>query len=254
MTRWLAIAALLPLGSCDLFSNAQDLFDGLANPLVGLATVIAIEEPDEVELSSTGFEPGTTVTMFLADASNVNDLDQTPVTGATVSVGNVDASEATDGVYTILPTAGLAYVDNASWSIDVLVGEDAAGATIELPEAAAFTVPTEHTIGEPVTLDLAGQGFDAFVGVVIAVSTGEVTWSNEPEDIGDVYNMTHGSGEVGEIIIPGEAFATEDAFLIGVAGLRNTESAGIDNMNTALSTVTAGKLVFEPTTTLSLPI
>jgi hypothetical protein len=122
--------------------------------------------------------------------------------------------------------------------------------------APTLSINSEHAAGTPLSVDLTGQGYNAALAVVIEAESGEVTWSNQPADIAGLYEMTHPNGiliggeedfsENHEIIveIPAEAFADEGYYIIGVAGMVVSNSSSFENVNTALSTVIAGKLRF----------
>lgn len=252
MTRIALLAPLLALTGCDLFEQGRELFDDLTNPLVALGLVLGVEEPPEGDLAGTEFEPGTSLALFLADASSVDDLEQAPVSGATARLQQVTATEAAPGVYAIDPTNGPAYAAGAVWSLRVAIGDSEAEARITLPDPVDFDAPDQHEPNTALSVDLTGQGYDGVVAVVIEVSSGEVTWSSQPETIVDVYELTHGSAEVGLVEIPASAFPGEDVYLVGVAGLQNTPGEGIEGVNSVLSSFVAGQLVFDVVSTVPL--
>jgi hypothetical protein len=247
MTRWALFVTLGAASGCDLFQEVKDTFDGLTNPLVVQSVVMGIEADglDAEALGQLDIELGVGASVFLADAANVSDLDQAPITGASARINSVDIPETGGGAYALEPGV-LTYSTGAVWSLATTVGVDESGANFTLPPAPSATIPTLHTIGEPMTLSLSGQGFDLLIGLVADVSSGEITWSNEPQDIRDVYELSTGSATE-SLDIPGTAFPTSGAYVVGIAGLTKADADQMDNINTALSNVTAGKMILYPT-------
>ncbi len=244
---------------CDLLVEAEDVADaigGLTNPLVAQGVILAVEpaqDPDAAALlEGSAYAPGTGATVFLADAKSAADLANAPVTGGTVSVGGVAATDAGDGSYLIEPSAGLTYTPGASWTVSIAVPEtDPAVADVVLPARATFTVPDLHVPGADLEIDLTGQGFTSALGVLLD-SNGALVWSNEPQTIEEVYEAS-GNYEVASLLVPGADLATDGVYLLGVAGLVGTTADQLSGMNTALSNVSAGQIVFKPLTVGSLP-
>jgi hypothetical protein len=80
--------------------------------------------------------------------------------------------------------------------------------------------------------------------VVLDMSSGDVTWSNEPGDIGELYDFTHGESEGASVAIPASALSNATLYAVGVAGMINADPETFEDVNTALSTMMAGKLTF----------
>lgn len=251
MTRSLPLLLLLPLGGCELFQNGTDVVNGLLNPLVAEGMLLATVPPDagdsgdtgaSFDLGSAGIEEGTSLTLFLADAANVNEIENAPIDDATVSVHGAEAAGGGGGLYTVVGE-GLTYEAGAAWNLDVDVADTAARAVLNLPAEPTFTLPALVT-NTPVTLDLSGQGFNSALVVVIEATSG-VTHSNQPDGIREFYDFTHGGDDVTTVEIPAEAFPGNGVYAIGVAGLVHTTSDDLSEMNTGLSTIMSGKMVFE---------
>lgn len=257
MTRTLAVLALpIALTGCD---TLIDTYEGLTNPLVaqGLVLGIAAPDSDQIDLSQTAYGEGTAITVFLADAESADKLEEAPVEGADVSVrgdafGDVAVGEAGGGTYVLEP-GQVTYADGAVWTVVVDVAGEVGRANVELPPPAAFTIPQEHTKGEPIDLDFTGKGFTAALIVVLDVESGNVTYSTEPKDIRDVYDLTRGNTELGAVQVPGTAFPEDKVYALGVAGMVHTQADDLESMNTALSSVLAGKMKFYPVITAQLP-
>jgi len=240
------LLALLP--GCEFFQKARDTFEGLTNPLVTLGFLISVEPADieDVDLSEAPVQEGTALTVMLADAANVSDLDTVPVEGADVSCNGADATEIDMGVYAIEP-GQLTWVDGATWDLDVRIGDGVATAELTLPPASTWLPPASHAPATDLVVDLTGQEYDS-VFVIVIDQDGNLTYSNEPDTAREVYDFTHGAAEL-TVTVPGaEAFPTAGVYMIGVAGMRHTHAADLDEMNTALSTLLAGKMIVHPLT------
>ncbi len=245
----LALALTLP--GCAFFGKARDTFDGLVNPLVGLGLLLSVapSEDEDVDLSNAPVQEGTTFTLMLVDAAHVNDLDQAPVTGAAVSLHGEAASEIEDGTYLIAPGA-LAYDPGATWELQITRGASEATAQLALPATHDEAPPREHSAGADLIVDLSGEEYDSVLVMVIDPLVGDVTWSNQPETPREVYDFTRGDPEL-VVTIPGdEAFPDEQPYLVGIAGMNHTGASDLDGMNTIISTLMAGQMVFHPVSTI----
>jgi hypothetical protein len=245
---------LASLVGCSLFDQGRDVFEGLTNPLVAEAIVLGVEAPefDGVDLEAVGLAEGTGGTIFLADAAGVQDLANAPIDGADVRVraagaGDGIATGAGAGLYVLAP-GQISYAAGASWQLLVDDGDGGAlgTATLALPPTAELSLPTEHTAGSPLTVDLTGRGFNSVLVVVIAGDSQQTTYSNEPKDIRAIYDFTHGDDEVTTHEIPGSAFPAAGVYAVGVAGMLNASMDDFDQMNTALSAMVGGQMRFYP--------
>lgn len=259
MTRYALVLALtVPLfGGCDLFKKAKETVEGVLNPTVGVGFLVGVEEPQdpEVDLKDNKFQPGTALTLFLADAKSATDIANAPIDDATVIVdGNVTApAESQDsGLYTVAPPNGLVYEDDGTWTIEAeREGQDEPSVmTLHLPKAANITIEKEHDANTPISLDFTGLGYHAALIVVTEVATGTVTYSNEPKGAKEAYDFAFGKDTIAVEEIPATAFPNESIYAVGVAGMVHTTTADLDNMNTALSKVLAGKMRFVPVSTI----
>ena len=234
----LALLAVLMLPGCELLEGGIDLFEGLTNPLVSQGLVLGTEAPPEA--AEFGIDEGTVVSVFLADAADVADLENAPVAGADVDFAGIAAGELEAGLYTIEPGA-VSYGGTAN--LRVVVGQGVATASVVMPGPASPSVPETHSGGE-LTVAL-GRPYDTVLVVVVA-DDGSITYDNRPDGPRELYDLT-GANAVERVTIPGSAFPGSGAYLVGVAGMENTEANQLDGMNTVLSNVMAGKLVFSPT-------
>ncbi len=195
--------------------------------------------------------------VFLADASNVDDMSNAPVEGATVrlKVGQSDAVELVKdggGAYGgNSDDQGISYVVGSDASVNIVLDGENSSVGRLLPDAPLISdqIDYGHAAGTPIQLDLSQQDFDSVLVVVVNTETQEVTWSNEPADIEAVYEFTHGDGQK-RLEIPAKAFASETIYAVGVAGMKTASTDDFDNMNTALSSFMVGQLRFVPTCTI----
>lgn len=248
---------LLPLVGCAWFEGAKDTVEGALNPLVGVGIVLGVEAPETelVDLAALGTEQGTAATLFLADAKEVNDLENAPVDDATVTVtGNVDAEAARqgDGLYLVEPDQGLEYAAADTWSITIERGEATSSAAFTLPSGVGLSVPPHINAGEDLAVDFSGNGYNAAIVVVVNVESGEVVFDNRPEGIQEYYQFLTGQAPT-LVTIPGSTFAAESSYAIGAAGLTSGAGDDLENMNTVLSKFMSGTMRFAGTTTRDLP-
>jgi hypothetical protein len=259
-----ATIALLPfLSGCVLFPEfmaLQEKLDGLMNPLIAQGMVVGVEESESESVSElmalTSLEPGTSVSIFLADAEDADNAEDAPVNGARVKVDRVRAVEATEGgTYVVSPEDGLPYADGETWHVDIDRFSDqseVSSLSVMLPPGADVDLPEFHDPYASLTLDLAGQGFTA-VMVVVINQYGFITHDSQPETVTDLVVFAKSDEEIDSYVIPGDAFAEEGAYAVGVAGLNHSDPSSIENLNTFASTVMAGKIRFQPLAVFSEP-
>lgn len=261
MSRHSALALVLPLlVGCEQIDDVKNTLDGWTNPLVMQGIVLGVAEPDidGFDLSKTDFDSGAASTVFLADAANADDMAEAPVSGAEVTLdsdsnASVPFSEEGEGQYLVTAEDGLVYNAGERVNVAINLGGSEATASASTPAAPDVDIDEQHTAGVGLTLDLAGQGYDSVLAVVFDVGSGEITFSNQPETIQEVYEFTHGGDASALVVdIPASAFADETAYAVGVAGLKTAGADDFVDMNTALSTLLAGKMAFHPVSTLDL--
>jgi hypothetical protein len=252
-----ATIALLPfLSGCVLFPEfvaLQERLDGLMNPLIAQGMVVGVEESESESVADlmalTSLEPGTSVSIFLADAEDAASAEDAPVQGALVEVDRVRALEATEGgTYVVSPEAGLPYSAGDRWNIDIdrfFDDTEVSSLSVVLPPVVDVELPEIHDPYASLTLDLAGQGFTA-VMVIVINQYGFITHDSQPQTVTDLVVFAKGDDEIDSYVIPGDAFADEGAYAVGVAGLNHSDPGSIENLNTFASTIMAGKIRFYP--------
>lgn len=239
------LLAIVFLGGCEIIDDGRDLIGDLTNPLVTQALVLGVTLPDDapdVDLPPE-YGEGAGATVFLADAASVADLENAPITGASITLDGTAVTEIGEGGYGLQP-GEKAYVQDGTWDLNVEIGGDLATAAIDLPPAPQTDLPESHQPNTALTVNITGQFDGAFV--VVLDDEGEVVYDNRPADIKGLYDLTRGEAPT-EVVIGAEAFPEVGVYLVGVAGIRTTTGReDLEGMNTLLSTMMAGQMVMEP--------
>lgn len=252
-----SLPLLVPLlVGCKDVDDLKDKVSGYTNPTVVEGLVLGVAEPDfEFDLSSTDFGKGATGVIFLADASSADEIESAPISGAGVTIdsdtgGSSKLKDEGSGRYAVSGADGFSYTVGDAMDLGIDLGDDACGATVVAPAAASATISETHAAGDDLAIDLSGESFDSVLVVVFDTASGSVTYSNQPENIKEIYDFTHsGSGGL-SLTVPGSALADQTIYAVGVAGLKNAGEDDWDNANTLLSSYMAGKMKFYPVSTM----
>jgi hypothetical protein len=239
------------LGGCAELEDIQETIEGLTDPLVVEAFLLGAVPPESelIDLEDTPFADGTSLKVFLADATSIDDLEAGALDGATVeimsgSLGTLELEPVTGGLYMANGQDGLDYFTGEEYVINVVNAEATHRAAVTAPVAVDLELPGQHAVGEKLLIDLTEYDYDAVLVAVLDVSSGEITYSNEPDGIQEIYDFTHRDDNVKRHEIPGSSFASASVYAVGVAGMRN---AGVDDytdMNTGLSSFMVGQMRF----------
>jgi hypothetical protein len=255
--RTLLLSFLL-LGACQKIDDLKDQFEGYTATLAveGLLLGVAPPESDAIDLSGTVFDTAADLSVFIGDASSLDDLGSAPIEGLSVSLkndqlGSLPLVDEGRGLYTLSSANGLAYYDDQAYAITVALAGGTSRAPGEAPEAADVDVPLQHEAGTPLSIDVSAFDYDSVLIGIIDMSTSDVTYSNQPETIEEVYDFTHGTQAVARADIPGSAFTAESTYAVGVAGMRNADPNDFDAVNTLLSAFLLGKMRFWPLSTVA---
>lgn len=245
------VIGLTLLTACQQINDIKGTVEGLTNPLVAEAIFLGVAQPDsnDIDLSGTEFDNGAALQVFLADASSVDEIEQAPVEGADlrVRVGGTSAvvlSEIGSGAYDATGDDGLNYTAESDAVVTAVIDGDQSQLSVTLPAAANADVPNNHGAGEALLVDLGDGSFNSVLAVVLNVRSGNVTWTNRPDGVKEVYDFTHTDEMVSTVAIPGEAFPANCACAVGIAGMVNADGTTFTNANTALSAFSAGKMKF----------
>jgi len=254
MLHFALLATLLT--GCGQLEDVKETLEGLTDPLVVEAVLIGAMEPesDLIDLSDTDFADGTSIKVFVADATSIDDLEAGALDGVTVdvksaSLGTLPLDAVGGGLYTANGQDGLEYFAAEEFVISVTNGEELHKVAVTAPMPVDIDVPEQHTVGENLLIDLTEFDYDAVLVAVLDVMSGEITYSNEPDGIQEMYDFTHSGSNVKRHEIPGNAFATTSVYAVGVAGMRNATTDDYIDMNTALSSYMVGQMRFFPVQT-----
>jgi hypothetical protein len=246
----LAIVASLLTG-CAQLEDIQETLEGLTEPLVIEAFLLGAVPPesDLIDLSDTAFADGTSLKVFLADATSIDDLEAGALDGATIelisdSLGALELVSETGGLYTANGNDGLEYYAGEDYTVNITNADAAHRVVVSAPHPVDIEVPAQHSAGERLLIDLTAYDYDAVLVAVLNVQTGELTYSNEPEGIQEMYDFTHTGSEVKRHEIPGVAFSGASVYAVGVAGMRNAGVDDYSDMNTGLSSFMVGQMRF----------
>ncbi len=247
------------LAACGVFNTVKEVKDdikGVTDPTVAQALILSVQEPQDpnlqLALQAARFESGTGVNAFLSNS--ITEPESSPLKGADVTLHGSQSVPMTDdggGAYSIAPGTGLTYGAGEVWEMEVGVDKEDGTIEVELPEPADLDVPLDHPTQADLVLDFAGQGFQSVLVVVID-GTGQVTYTNEPQNMSEALDFAGKGDDLELFVVPGtEAFA-QDAMLhaVGIAGLRTNLPDGVENMNTLLSGLQAGEMVWHPVSTV----
>lgn len=252
--------ALILMTSCAEISKLQEDLSELTNSFV----LAGFHLGAETFTDDTFLSPEQTEELMASSVQSLAFLLEGDLTGLETS-GPIIGAEliVTSGSTSATlaePEPGL-YISSPS-DLDYAPGEDVVfqstydgvdrSISVNQPSAPDFDVPESHAQSAEILIDLSGQGFDSALVVVSDISTGELTYSNEPTGFDEIYSMTHTSTdengdqiEVSGVSIPANAFPNDGAYLIGVAGLNNSVPETMTEMNIALSSLSAGQFGFD---------
>lgn len=241
--------------------EVPDEISGLTSRFVAQGMYLGIEAPEDENIASaleeSDFGGGAQLTVFFADAANVDEIEEAPIAGLrpvfrSDSAGSSDLVEGAEGQYTLNESADIAYVGGENIVISVEYADESRKLNALTPQGPSFSLAEIHTAGAPMAVNLQGQGFDTTLVTVIDVVTGEVTYDNLPTDISEVLDLGGEEDESSSSIeIPGVAFATESIYAVGVGGLVKSDTANFVEVNTLLSGLKSGTMAFQPVCTFS---
>ena len=259
MSRVLILCALPLFVGCE---DVGDKIDAYTNPTVVEGLVLGVEEPTfedfDFDLADTDFNKGAAAVVFLASATDVDEIESAPIEGAAVSLlsdtsGKLSMKDQGDGKYAVTGDDGLTYTAGESMDLSALIDGATAKATVTAPAAADADISQDHTTGSGLSVDLTGQAFDSVLVVVLDASSGDVTFSNQPDTVKEIYEFTHGGADSLAVDVPGTAFPSDSVYAVGVAGLKTAGEDDFTDANALLSAYMAGKMRFYPVSTLALP-
>lgn len=246
----LLVASILP--GCELFDQVKDTLEGVTDPTVALGVLTRIEPPsgfddptlsDLTGVSGTELDPGVAATLFLADARSLSDLGNAPVTGAEILARGCEEEvllEEAEPAYVLAPGEAFDACDASAFSFERVDEPEAVYAPVDLPAAIDLGLPDTWDAGEELVVDLSAGAYDNAIVLVVDLSDGSITYSNEPTDARGYYDVLTGGG-VETVTIPGEAFPADTVVGVAVTGLLRTPNRDLDAANEVLSAVAGGR-------------
>jgi hypothetical protein len=231
-------------------ADLRDTVEEITNPVVVQGVILDLELPEDALLvaamADAGLEQGLTATVFVGDTRALDELDQTS-SGARVTVEGVRAAEVEAGVFSLWPEDGLSYQQGAQWTLKVRQPSegDRGEVSIRLPDPAPVYVPEMHAPGTSMTLDFDGLGYETVLAYVLNAK-GETTWTNQPESILEVFELTLSNTTVQTLEIPASAFPDASIYAVALAGMVHSDNTDFDGVNTLLSNMMAGRMRLHP--------
>lgn len=251
------LLGLLACKTVDEIQVALEELEGVTENTIIEGLILGVEVPDIEGVSLEDIEWRTTAqaTAFVADTTDIEQVEEALLEGASVFVETPDDSikmrEDEGAKYLADTEDGFTYTDDSIASVIVRLGGTPRELRVRTPPAPALPTTAAVTVQQPLDVDLSGQGYNLAMAVVFEIDTGLMTWSSEPESVEAFYEMAHPDGalisaaaEVPLIKIPPEAFFRDGAYAVGIAGLIVAQEESFIEVNTKYSTLMAGKFQF----------
>lgn len=250
---------LLALGllACRPVTDIGDKIIGLTDPVLVGGIVLGSSPPAEPRLRAAlevaGFTGFTEARVVVADALEFQDIDQALIVDAGVTALPQSGERLPLGVdetgWYVPPTGvRLPYTPGSTLQLEAVLPDrvNPGRVTVPLPNVPDIDVATVHPVGAPLELDLTDQGFDYAFATVYDLD-GDELFSNAPTTNDAIVDLVLPTSDpVESVTIPGDVFASEDVFIVGVAGLKRAPDDGIEGLNEALTSVLAGRLELFP--------
>jgi len=253
--------SLLSISGCDALQSKINEIENLANEFVAIGFYLGVEEIDTPLIDDATLallDDLTSVELFLATAASSQDLNSNPVSRADVTLnsplnGVLPVEENNPGQYSTNTSTGLLYDESEVALFEIEhTGIDHA-ISVNVPAEPSFTLNASHNQNEDLDISFSNQAYENALAFVVNVQTGEVTYDNRPTTPMEMYELTHPQGillnevepDTDSINIPGSAFGTDGIYVIGVAGIISSKASQMNNINTAISGLIAGKFNIE---------
>ncbi len=234
------------LVGCSDFYAWQEVFEDLTNPLVVQSVYLGAGPwPEDLPAPDAALT-GSSARVLLADAASVDALDQAPVTDAEVVLAAGDDAYTLraegEGAWVADSTDGLGFTPGDAVVLEI-AHDGPHSLALVTPDAPDYAPAATRSAGAPLTIDLQGEAYDNLLVQVIRATDGVTVFDSMPTDISSLYRLTHAPGEL-VVEVPGDAFAEPGVYVVGVAGLVNAHPDDYEDVNVALSALTAGSMTF----------
>ncbi len=241
----------LPLGILLLASCAPEGVMGLTGPLVLQASLLGVDVPEELDLSGTEYANRSLLQVFLSEAGDAGELEENAVSGAHVAVlapglGRVGLTSEGCGTYVADDRHGLRYWASEDYALQVGLDGDESAVRMRAPRAPDLPWTEEHELGASLTLSLREYDFDALLVVVADTVSGEITFTNAPQNGVEIHRFSNKERGQLQVEIPGYAFDEDSIYGVGVAGMHYAEEQQFEHLNSSLSNFWIGQMRFWP--------
>ena len=223
------------LFGCD---EIDSLFAGLTDKDIAEGVVMGVETDPGIDLTGSAYAVGGRGAAYLSDMSGEpvsGDLSIVSATG-----GSMQLMEEEQGVWATDANAAFVYHPGEVYAIHrdgaEILRATAAG-------AANLAIPGTHPAGTSMAVDASDQDFDALMGVVLNLTSGEMTWSKAPDSPGAAYDLLIADPSLA-YDIPADAFPTAGVYAVGMAGLQTNKPEEVTDVNALASLMGTGVLHF----------
>ncbi|MCA9567596.1 MAG: hypothetical protein KC656_07125 [Myxococcales bacterium] len=253
----LALSLLVLAAGCRPVTRIGDKIISLTDPVLVGGVVLGSAPPADPRLQSAlelaGFTGFTEARLVVADALEFQDIDNALIEDAIVDAtptGSPTMAFTPDenGWFAPAGPGFLPYTPGKVLRVSAELPDrvNAGIVDVPLPDVAEVDVEPVHEPGEPLVVDLVGQGFDYAFAAVYDLDGNEVftTAPSTNQDIVDLVNPANDPIE--SVTVPGETFQEDDIYIVGLAGLKRAPSENVEGLNDALTAVLAGRLELFP--------
>ncbi|MAA80440.1 MAG: hypothetical protein CL916_14385 [Deltaproteobacteria bacterium] len=257
--RYLPLLSVL--FGCDVLQEKLEDIEDITNGFVAGGIYLGVEDMNSpfFDISETEFGDNANLTLYLASADISNELSANPISRADVffSAGSMEdlpiLESGEPGAYVATSENGLLYAEGEVATLDITHAQVPHQLSISVPLAPEYSLPSNHTLGTNITIDLTGQEFYETIIVVIRADTGEITYEKRPTDVESLYEFAHPGGitlsedieYVTTVDIPAQAFPNNNIYIVSIAGIRSSGPSEMIDVNPLLSSFISGKFNIE---------
>jgi len=251
---FLASSLAMFLNGCAYIDAIGEKFISLTNPVAMSGLVIGIAPPEDPEfqdiLEQSEIVLGTSVSLIVANAAGAADLESAVVRDATVTLLEEDVAirqEKNTGAYLVTPDQGLEWVPGTKWTFNVDLPDrpNPGKVQVKLTQPIRAELPSMVSLGEKLVFNLKGQKFDYAVAAIFDLD-GNLVYDSKPTTVKQIVELLTRTEPVERLVIPKRAFAEEGLFLMGIAGLNETDDEDLTDLNSALSKFFYGQMKLLP--------
>lgn len=254
----LLAALCVPATGCQALFSLRDVVAGVVEPLAIQSTHVGVVPPEDPRLidaiAGTEYESGVLTRLWPYDAklggepSGLQPLFQGDASGGRL----VMLPDPEGSGYRLDGDDGVRYTVGDPLEVELSYEGVPRWLQVVAPEAPVFALSEYHSLNEGIVLSLAGQAYSRALVMVLDVETSETIWSNLPSADDELEAPSRGA-EALVVEIPGETFAEEGVYAVGVAGAVEAGSDDYAELNTALSGFTAARFEFRTVCTFADP-